>query len=224
MASYETLDNGKVRAFLCVNGKRQTKTFPNKQKAKSWAREKEYKLSQPVEAINTTITVSELFDRYAKEISPTKKSGHWEVIRLNKFQQCTILSTIKLADLLREHIETWIAHRLTTVKASTVNRELNLISHCFTQARRWRLMTRNPMADLKGPKNPLSRFRRISEQEIQQLNLVMEYRDDIILQYKYQYVAIAFHFAIETVMRAGEICALTQAMLNTNTRNSSYQL
>lgn len=218
MASYETLNNGKVRAFLCVNGKRQTKTFPNKQKARSWVREKEYKLSQPAEVVNGTITVSQLFDRYAKEVSSTKKGEQWEVIRLNKFQQCTLLGTIKLTDLLREHIETWIAHRLTTVKASTVNRELNLISHCLTQARRWRLMTHNPMADLNRPKNPLPRFRRISEQEIQQLDLVMCYRDDVNIQHKYQHVAIAFHFAIETAMRAGEICALNQTMLNTDTR------
>src|SRR5690606_25287388 len=102
------------------------------------------------------------------------------------------------------------------VKSSTVNRELNLISHCLTQARRWRLMAHAPLKDLKRPRNPPPRFRRISENEIQQLCIVLGYREDIEIKLKRQFVALAFLFAIETAMRAGEICMLTKNLIDAN--------
>lgn len=79
-------------------------------------------------------------------------------------------------------------------------------------------MTHNPFKDLQRPKNSPPRFRRISEQEIQQLDLVMVYRPGMQLERPYQFAMLAFHFAIETAMRAGEICVLTQKMLNTQTQ------
>ena len=112
MASYELLPNGKIRAYVHVNGKRQSKTLLNKRKAQSWTREKEYELSQQTETVNSKITVAQLFQRYAEEISPTKKGGHWELIRLQKFQRDDELCRHKLIDLKREHLEDWIAERL----------------------------------------------------------------------------------------------------------------
>lgn len=218
MASYDTLKNGRVRVFVCVNGIRDSATLANKQKAKSWAREREYELAQQnPDKIKEEITLGELFEKYACEISPTKKGGRSEIVRLNSFQKHDTLYGIKLIDLTREDLEEWIDLRLTQVKSSSVNRELNLISHCLTQARRWRLMCHNPFKDLKRPTNPPPRFRRIQEHEITQLRLVLGYREDIILTRKHQFVAVAFLFAIETAMRAGEICILCQALINFET-------
>ena len=214
MAYYETLNSGKVRAHIYVDGKRQSKTFPNKRKAQSWIRESEYKLSKKADGIDDTTTLGDLFKRYAEEISPTKKGGHWEFIRLQKFQRDDEICNYKRIELKREHFETWIEQRLQHVKASTVNRELNLISHCLTQARRWRLMAHEPLKDLKRPKNPPPRFRRITEREIQQLCIVLGYREDVEITLKRQFVAVAFLFAIETAMRAGEICMLTKSLID----------
>lgn len=216
MASFQTMKNGKVRAYVCINGKRDSNTFPNKQKAKSWARDREYELSKQADGIDDSTTLGDLLKRYAKEISPTKKGGHWEFIRLQKFQRDDDICNLKLVELKREHFEDWIAERLRHVKSSTVNRELNLISHCLTQARRWRLMAHEPLKDLKRPKNPPPRFRRISAHEIQQLCIVLGYREDIEIKLKRQFVAVAFLFAIETAMRAGEICMLTKLLINTD--------
>ena len=217
MAHYETLTDGKVRAHIFVNGKRQSKTFPNKQKAKSWAKESEYELSKRPDGIDDSVTLGDLFKRYAEEVSPAKKGSHWEFIRLLKFQQCDDICRHKLVELKREHFEDWITERLRHVKSSTVNRELNLISHCLTQARRWRLMAHEPFKDLSRPRNPLPRFRRITEHEIQQLCIVLGYRKDIEIKLKRQFVAVAFLFAIETAMRAGEICMLTKPLINRDT-------
>lgn len=214
MASFETLKSGRTRVFLSVKGKRKTATFATIHKARSWAWEKEFELSQPIEE-GSQITLGELFTRYADEVSPTKRGERWEIVRLQNFRRFKRLCRIKLCDLEREDFEQWIDERLTEVKPSSVNRDLNLISHCLTQARRWRLMSNMPLKDLQRPRNPPPRFRRISEAEQEEICLVMRYEENIPLTMKRQYVAVAFLFAIETAMRAGEICSLTPARVDT---------
>lgn len=74
MASFQTMKNGKVRASVCVKGKRDSNTFLNKQKAKSWARDREYELSKQADGIDDSTTLGDLFKRYAEEISPLKRA------------------------------------------------------------------------------------------------------------------------------------------------------
>jgi len=114
------------------------------------------------------IMLSELFRRYEIEISPTKAGYKWESDRFAVMSKLPI-GQMPLSEIQREHIEDWINWRMESVKGSTVNRELNLIGACFTQARRWRLMSHFPLADLKRPKNPQHRDRLISAFEVQQL-------------------------------------------------------
>ncbi|MCO7225070.1 tyrosine-type recombinase/integrase [Pleionea sp. CnH1-48] len=214
MASYETLESGKVRVYLYVQGRRKTATFPNKKKAQSWAREKEAELSKLDEKYRSNVTMAELFTRYAEEVSPKKKGAQWEKVRLNMLLRFEDLSLTKLCDVKREDIEDWIHLREKEVKASTINRELNLISHCLTQARRWRLMEHNPFKDLERPKNPPPRDRRVLPEEEQELCLALGYREGLTPKSKSQFVAVAFLFALETAMRAGEICQLCEALID----------
>lgn len=149
-----------------------------------------------------------MFDRYQEEVSERKKGARWEIIRLNKFNSYP-LADIKLAKLKREDLESWIDGRLKSVKPSSVNRELNLISHCLTQARRWRWMKDNPMSDLKRPTDPPHRDRRITQEEISLVLHCLNYTEDHDLDQKQQFTGAAFLFAIETAMRASEICSLS---------------
>lgn len=89
----------------------------------------------------THITL-DVFKRYAEEISEKKKGAQWEIVRLKMFERFPI-AKVRLVDLRREHFESYIVARSQSVKQSSINRELNLISHSLTQARRWRLMTHN---------------------------------------------------------------------------------
>jgi len=219
MASFETLKKGRIRASVYVNGIRDSKTWPTAKKARSWAQEREIELKKLEAVIDDTRTFKDLFSRYSDEVSSKKDGAHWEKIRLTMLMaKYSTFCALKLVKSKREDIEHWINSRLAQVKPSTVNRELNLISHTLTCARRWRWMSHNPMEDLKRPKNPPARFRRISEIEIQQLRLVLGYRDDITLNYKREFVCVAFLFAIETAMRAGEICSLTQSNIDVKNR------
>lgn len=95
-----------------------------------------------------------------------------------------------------------------TVLASTVNRDLNLISHVFTTARReWNWASKSPTADVRRPKDPPPRDRLISQDEIDRICLALAY-DGKITNLS-SVVAATFLFAIETGMRSGEILSLT---------------
>jgi len=206
MATYRKRGNS-WRAEINIGGTRKSKTFPTKTQAKSWAAEAEYNLSQESGGISHTHTLGDVFDRYAEEVSAKKNGGDWELKRLNAYKRSS-LSKIKLVDLRREHLEEWIEIRLKSVKSSSVNRDLNLISHCLTMARRWRLMNHKPLDDLKRPKDPPHRDRLISPSEKEAILLSANFREGDPLIQQQQRVAVAFLFAIETAMRAGEICGL----------------
>lgn len=212
MATFRKIGN-RWRAEVFVNGIRKSKTRDTKQEAKNWAAQTEYELGQMADGVSTTHTLNDVFVRYANEVSQEKKGSHWEIIRLKMFARFAI-SGVKLIDLRREDFEKFINERMATVKSSSVNRELNLISHCLTQARRWRLMDHNPMDDLKRPKDPPHRTRLVSEKEIAAILISLNYSEGSPVTQQQQRTAVAFQFAIETAMRAGEICALTSSNID----------
>lgn len=200
-------------AEVYVNGIRKSKRHDTKAQAKSWAAQTEFELGQMVDGVSTTHTLLDVFKRYAEEISETKKGAQWEIVRLKMFERFSI-SNVRLVDLRREHFESYIFERSKSVKPSSINRELNLISHSLTQARRWRLMTHNPMEDLKRPKDPPHRERRISQHEIDTILVALNYDERFPVVQQQQKVAVAFLLAIETAMRAGEICSLQSKHVN----------
>ena len=198
----------KWRAQVCVDGHRKSKVCDTKAQAKQWASEAESILGKLASGTSVTHTLGDVFYRYAAEISETKRGAQWEIVRLKKFQRHDI-ANIRLIDLRRESIEVWRDEQLQSLKGSSVNRELNLLSNCLTWARRWRWMQDNPMQDLQRPKNPKHRERRISPGEIEAILLALNYAGGCSFDQSMQRVGAAFLFAIETAMRAGEICSLT---------------
>lgn len=203
---------------ISVKGTRKSKTFDSKLKAKNWAATTEHELRCLADGVSEHHTLADVFDRYGREVSDLKKGARWEFIRLDKF--CTYdLAKVKLIDLRREHIEDWMELRTREgLKPSSINRELNLLSHCLTQARRWRLMNHNPMEDLKRPRNPPHRDRRISQPEIDKILISLNYAEHAPILQHQQRVAVAFLFAIETAMRASEICGILHEHVNIEER------
>lgn len=215
MASYRN-KNGKIEVSVCVNGVRRAKSFSNKAKAKSWALETESMLSGLKEGFSTTETLHRLFERYAEEVSPTKRGERWELMRLKRFSNH--FDNIKLIDLKTEHIQSFINLRLKSVANGSVNRELNLLGDCLRHARRWNLMAHNPMQNVLRPKDPPARDRLLSEQEIDLLLIEMECHENRPMTMQKQRAAMAMLFAIETAMRAGELCSLYPRHINRDTR------
>ena len=207
MATHRKLPSGRWEFAVSVNGRRKSKTHETKAKGRSWAADMEAKLARE-DGVVGDFTLKDLFRQYADQVSTKKKGARWESIRLKRFETYP-LADLRLAMVQREDIEYWIDYRLKEgVKPSSVNRELNLLSHCLTHARRWRWMAHNPMDDLHRPKNPPHRDRLISEGEIKLVLTSAAYSEDLPVVTQKQKTAVAFLLAIETAMRAGELCSL----------------
>lgn len=207
MATFRKLPSGKWEAAVSVNGQRKSKSHDTKAKARAWAAEIELQLGRG-DGVAGSYTLGELFSEYSEKVSEKKKGARWEIIRLKRFQSYPV-ARFKLAYLKREDIELWVDNRLGEgVKSSSVNRELNLISHCLTQARRWRWMVHNPMQDLERPKNPPHRERLILPGENELVLAAAGYSEELPVVTQRQKTAVAFLVAIETAMRAGELCSL----------------
>ena len=200
-------------------GERRSATFDTMAKAREWAIVTE---SAILERQNTGIipnkTVGDAFERYARDVSPSKKGARWEIIRLN-FLSNYPLASVPLKQLTAIDIATWRDRRLTEVSAASVNRELNIISSVFTIARtEWRWLAQNPVSEIRRPSNPKSRDRRISETEIQRILDALGFTEGQPLKTKQQLVALYFLIALETAMRLGELCQLTTADIEIDKR------
>ena len=119
------------------------------------------------------------------------------------------LADVRLSDLNATHLAQWRDRRLRDVSGSTVNRDLNLISHCFAIARdEWRWIRESPTTSVRRPKEAPGRDVLITQDQIDRILLACGYAEDAPVETVAQRVAVAFLFAIETAMRAGEICGL----------------
>lgn len=206
MASFRKLPSGNTRAEVSRQGKRVSKVFPTKQAAKEWAARQEFLILDAVDKPVDHGTFGQAMDRYAREVSPTKRGEWWEVLKLGNFCKDPIAET-NMAKLTPEMFAKWRDKRSTQVKPATVAREMQLMSAVLTCARReWGMIAVNPMSDVRRPKKPESRDRLPTADEL--LRLSHAAGDDLTTA-----TARAFHafkFALETAMRSGEIVALTR--------------
>jgi integrase len=146
------------------------------------------------------------------------------VLRLNAIGRFKIdgieLADMKLADVTSDLLGQWRDFRLNVdgtkgmhkgVVGSTVNRELNLISHVFTCApKEWKWIAERPTTTVRRSKESHHRERLYTEDEIGRLCFAMGFDlgGEEVVETVSQRVAATFLFALETAMRAGEICNL----------------
>lgn len=201
---------GSFRAEICVNKIRESATFDTKAEAMMWALKREEEIrSGRVATVAPRTTVGKLLSDYAKKVSPTKKGARWEILRINAILK-TDFSEIPLRDFTPDHAKDYVKDRLRVVSGSSVNREINLLSHCFTTAIEWGWLTENPFHNIKRPKSSRPRDRIATDDEINRICSAMGITDDKPKN-TIQRVALAVHFAIETGMRAGEIASIKPA-------------
>jgi len=98
-------------------------------------------------------------------------------------------------------------------------REWNTLSHVMTTAiTEWKYLKENHLKNIKKPATPKERTRRYTEEEIERLTFVAGYDFNYAPLTVQSRVAAAMLFAIETAMRAGEICKAKWEHLNAETR------
>ncbi len=82
-------------------------------------------------------TFLDALNRYEVEVSKGRKSERWDRIRINKHRRDP-LADVMLEQLTTADIDRWIAEQTTS--ASTINRDLNLLSSIFTHCVKWKWM------------------------------------------------------------------------------------
>lgn len=216
MATFEKR-SGHWRVVVRRNGDRRSATFTTKASAVAWAAEQETDIATVKRGGLPRKTWQQALERYRDEESPKKRGRRWEEIRIDaligddeKVGLMADLLQLQISALSSTHLAEWRDARMTRVKASTVNREMNLISAILDTARReWKWLVENPMRDVRRPPQTPSRTRRIGPDEQRRILLALNYDDARPVEEKRQQVAVAWLLAIETAMRQGELLGLT---------------
>ncbi|WEF34847.1 tyrosine-type recombinase/integrase [Pseudoduganella chitinolytica] len=203
------------RVQVWVGEVRESATFTTKAEAAAWAAQRETEIRQGGATRGKKHTLLEAFHRYEKEVSAHKRGMRWEIVRMNAIARHKVngqdLGSMPLEAVTPEVLGAWRDSRMSgdkPVSGSTVNRDMNLLSHVFSTAQQeWKWIASTPTTNVRRPKEAAARDRRISDDEIDRLCFALGF-DEQPVQTKSGAVAVAFLFAIETAMRAGEICSL----------------
>lgn len=201
----------KWRAEVCRNGVRRSESFDTKAEAIAWATQIEANIiAGKTGKLSAIKTFADACAHYIEKVAPTHRGARWEITRLQTLIRSSQLSGIQLDKVSQQHMMLWRDNRLCEVSPATVNRELNLISSVFEHAKReWLWCNQNPVHGIRRPPSTKPRDRRITTDEIDAMLLALEYQEGAPVTKASQRIAVAFLFAIETGMRAGEIVSLT---------------
>lgn len=198
-------------------GTRKAASFSTKAEAIAWAAKVEADILAGVRSIPDK-PFSALLERYSEEVSPKKSGKAWEQKRLLFFGKMPI-GSVRLPELNATHFAKLRDDRLKSVKASTVNRDWNLLSNCCTIARdEWHWLNDNPLSKVKRPKDTPPRDYLITENDIDRVILACGYDYEDAPETILARVGAAFLFAIETAMREGEIASLRWERIDLETR------
>lgn len=183
----------------------QVKTFRTKSEAEAWAKVTESEMVRGVwqdrrEAESTTL--SEALDRYAREVSSTKKGTAQELSIIAKLKESE-LAPLYLGAIQGKHVALYRDSLIADgYKPATIKRRLAVLSHVYTIAdKEWGidgLYNPVPRVAIKTPNNARDRRLHAGEEE-KLLEGAREYGGNL---------ESIIRFALETAMRRGEIAAM----------------
>lgn len=220
MATFEKRPSG-WRVKVRLSGTSVSKTFPTKAQASAWATEKEAEIISGKYGSVPDKQVSDLVIKYLSEVVIHKKGAREEEFRFNRLlgvgkeadgseRVMDPLGFVRLQYLGPEHIAEWRDRRLKKVSAASVLREWTSLSAMFALAvKEWRWLRSNPMTDVKRPLEPAPRTQVFTDDQVEKILFCAGYERDVALGTVTARVGAAMLFALETAMRAGEICGFT---------------
>lgn len=197
---------------MAKGGIRESRTFDSKADAVAWATklESEILAGQRRSYSKVQKTLADTMDEYIKKISPSLGSHDWNKTRVIFMKTDMDFIGLLIRNVKPEQISGWRDKRLKAIAKSSVNRELNLLSSIFEAARaEWKWIHTNPVHDVKRPKNPKHRERRVPDAETEIMMRALGLTPTCAIETSAQYTAMAFLVALETGMRVGEIVATT---------------
>lgn len=189
------------RAQIARAGIRESRTFATRQQAIDWIVAREAAILSG-KVLSGRQTLADAADRWERARNPSRSDQ-------TRLRALRALPWAKqpIVQLTPETISGWRDERLGKVRPATVIRELTTLRSVIEYARRdlgW--IAANPIRDVRAPKEPPPRSRLISAAEIATMLDTLEYVGAV--ETVRHEVAVALLLALETAMRAGEICGL----------------
>lgn len=207
MAYVRKLPSGLWRVEVEKMGVRGSATFPKKAQADAWGVATEAEIIARKRGQVVRKSLRHAMERYATEISPTKKNEKREKTRIAYYtsDEFGLPFVDKAADAVTEDdIAHWRDTRLLGNKASSVDRDMNLLSAIFTACVGWGYCHSNPFSKTRRPPAVPARERIITWREIRAVLRQLGWRaaPPETLQ---QEVGFAFLMSLHTAMRGGEV-------------------
>jgi len=167
MATIRPVPSGKYQAIIRRDGISQSRTFTTQSDAAKWARMTESSIEKG-DFVDTRqarkITLRQALERY-KSVSELNDGAAQELVRINSWMRDP-LAKKTLAALTGKDLAEWRDERLKYVSPSTTQKDLAIISHLYTTARKeWHIKVSNPVADMTMPSVDNARDRRLEEDE-----------------------------------------------------------
>lgn len=207
-----------------IRAPERSASFDTKREALAWARKVESDIDElRIHHCDAYLlkhkTLRDLIQRYMVEVTPQKRGGDSEWLRLRRLSSEPIAS-IPLERLQAPTFATYRDKRLRAGLApATINRELNTLSAILNHARReWGYFgLANPLSDVRRPPVPRGRDRRLRDGE--EARLFAELGDRSGEQEREDgkryrrgtrnpFVLPLVQLALETAMRRGELLSL----------------
>lgn len=194
MATYRRVGK-KWRAEIARLGVRKSGMFASKREAQEWAAKVEFSITHTPRK-----TLHDALQRYLDTVSIHKKGKRWEASRIAVFKRQ--MPNRLLSAVTPDALARWRDDRLKSVSTGTVRREMNLFANILEIATtEWEWLDANPFRKVKRPPDGKARDRVITDDEVAEF--VAACTSDMQKR-----VAMAFLFALETGMRAGEIVGI----------------
>lgn len=229
MATLQQRENGTWQVKVRRKGyPPQSKTFDKKSEANAWARHIESQLDKGILARRVEaekILLRDALLRYQREITPRKRGAEQEHYRIRTLLAHPIshrslagIRAVDIANLRDERTHQGLA-------ASTVIKDLALISHLYETARKeWSIEIENPTRNITKPKVDNARHRRLEHKEEEYLLAAIDEPGDAVKTMARDrrniWTPIVVRLAIATAMRLGELIELDWRYIDLDRRTA----
>jgi integrase len=182
------------------------KSFATKADAVLWARQIETQLDASSPNTHSSkfasLTLTEVLEHYLQKITTFKRGKSSETYRIKALQRHW-LGRKKLKEISKADAYAFRDECLQRIKASTLRRQLNLLSHVWNVSKDdWgAAVGNNPFTKVPLPRMPSGRNRRLNPDEENRLF-------DALARCRNKAVAGLVRFALETGMRRSELLRL----------------
>lgn len=205
MATFRKVGD-KYRAEVRKRGVYASDNFRTKAEAAKWAAEIERDIEDRRVGKPTRATLLDAIERYRVNISEKKKTFRSEGHRLNRLARASF-ATKPLTDITVDDWSRW--RESLGVAPASINREFKVIRHMYRHiCGDWGWLPHNPLKSLKDLPEPPPRRHLWSDGDVADMVRALGHPGNREIR---QRVALAFLFALETGMRAGEIYGLRKA-------------